>query len=113
MEKLYELRKQRNITQFELAQALNLSQQVLSRYERGEREADYKLLKKIAKYFDVSIDYLLGSSEYYYPDAISSYIPSASTLSEKESSLISLYRKLKPHTQAYVYGIVENLAVQG
>ena len=38
---------------------LTVNQNTISRYETGEREADYKMLIKIADYFDVSIDYLL------------------------------------------------------
>lgn len=57
--RLKELRKQHNITQLKLAMDLGLNQNAISRYENGEREADYKTLIKLANYFDVSIDYLL------------------------------------------------------
>ncbi len=40
-----------------------MSQNTISRYETGEREADYKTLILFADYFDVSIDYLLGRTE--------------------------------------------------
>ena len=42
---------------------LNLSQNSISRYETGQREADYKTLIAIADYFDVSIDYLLERTD--------------------------------------------------
>ncbi len=57
--RLRELRKSRNITQLKLAIDLNMSQNTISRYETGEREAGYAELIRIADYFDVSIDYLL------------------------------------------------------
>ena len=57
--RLKELRKQHNITQIRLAMDLNLNQNSISRYESGEREADYATLIAFADYFDVSIDYLL------------------------------------------------------
>ena len=57
--RLKELRKQRNLTQLKLAMDLNLSQNTISRYETGEREASYNELIKIADYFNVSVDYLL------------------------------------------------------
>ena len=57
--RLRELRKSRNITQLKLALDLNMSQNTISRYETGEREAGYAELIRIADYFDVSIDYLL------------------------------------------------------
>lgn len=57
--RLKELRKQKGISQLKLAMDLSMNQNTISRYETGEREADYKTLIKIADYFNVSIDYLL------------------------------------------------------
>ncbi len=51
------------ITQVNLSMDLNMSQNSISRYETGEREADYKTLILFADYFDVSIDYLLGRTD--------------------------------------------------
>ena len=42
---------------------LNLKQNSISRYENGEREADYSTLIAIADYFNVSVDYLLGRTD--------------------------------------------------
>ena len=61
--RLKELRKSRNISQVKLAMDLNMNQNSISRYETGEREADYATLIAIADYFDVSIDYLLERTE--------------------------------------------------
>ena len=61
--RLKELRKKRKISQLKLALDLNMNQNTVSRYENIEREADYKTLIKIADYFDVSLDYLLGRSD--------------------------------------------------
>ena len=57
--RLKSLRKQRKISQLKLAMDLNMNQNTISRYETGEREADYATLIKFADYFQVSIDYLL------------------------------------------------------
>jgi transcriptional regulator with XRE-family HTH domain len=61
--RLKELRKEKNITQIKLAMDLNMSQNTISRYETGERQAGYDELIKIADYFNVSIDYLLEHSD--------------------------------------------------
>lgn len=61
--RLKQLRKERNISQLKLALDLNMSQNTISRYENMEREADYKTLIKIADYFNISLDYLLGRTE--------------------------------------------------
>lgn len=61
--RLKELRIMRKILQLKLAMDLNMNQNTISRYENLEREADYETLIKIADYFDVSIDYLLGRTD--------------------------------------------------
>ncbi|MBO5009382.1 MAG: helix-turn-helix transcriptional regulator [Clostridia bacterium] len=63
MFKLKELRKERKISQLKLAMDLNMNQNSISRYENEERQADYATLIKLADYFDVSIDYLLGRTK--------------------------------------------------
>ncbi len=66
--KLLELREEKKISQENIAKILGVTRQAYSRYERGERELNYDALVKLSKFFDVSIDYLLGISKYYYPD---------------------------------------------
>ena len=61
--RLKELRKKRGISQVRLALDLNTTQNSISRYETGERQADYDMLIAIADYFGVSIDYLLGRTD--------------------------------------------------
>lgn len=61
--RLKALRKERGVSQVKLAMDLNLSQNSISRYETGVREADYKTLIMLADYFDVSIDYLLERTD--------------------------------------------------
>ena len=61
--RLKELRKLRKISQLKLALDLNMNQNTISRYENLERQADYETLIKIADYFNVSIDYLLGRKD--------------------------------------------------
>lgn len=58
--RLKELRKKRGVSQLKLALDLNMNQNTVSRYETGEREADYAILIQLADYFDVTVDYLLG-----------------------------------------------------
>ena len=61
--RLKKLRKERNISQLKLSIDLNMNQNTISRYENLEREADYETLIKLADYFGVTIDYLLGRTE--------------------------------------------------
>lgn len=55
--------KKRGITQLKHAMDLNISQNTISRYETGEREADYATLIRLADYFNVSLDYLLERTD--------------------------------------------------
>ena len=61
--RLKQLRQKRGISQLKLAMDLGLNQNSISRYESGEREADYQTLIRLADYFNVSIDYLLERTE--------------------------------------------------
>ena len=63
MRRLKELRKRKRISQQALATALDMNQNSISRYETGEREADYKTLIAFADFFNVSIDYLLERTD--------------------------------------------------
>lgn len=54
------LRKSKKLTQVELAKILGISRGALSMYEIGQREPDFATLKRIADFFNVSADYLLG-----------------------------------------------------
>ncbi|MGH0830877.1 helix-turn-helix domain-containing protein [Bacillus pretiosus] len=58
--KIAELRKNQKLSQYDLAERLGFSRGKLANYEQGQREPDYDTLKKIADYFEVSTDYLLG-----------------------------------------------------
>lgn len=56
------LRKERGITQENMANSINTSRSCISNYESGNREPDNETIRIIADYFGVSIDFLLGRS---------------------------------------------------
>lgn len=61
--RLKELRKEKKITQKELADSLGLAQSTIANYEQGIRFPDNAMIKKLADYFSVSLDYLLKRTE--------------------------------------------------
>ena len=61
--RLKEIRKAKGISQIKLAMDLHTTQNTISRYETGEREPGINELIKIADYFNVSVDYLLGRTD--------------------------------------------------
>ncbi len=58
--KLRELRNEEGITQKVLAEKLQISRSALALYELGLRQIPHELIPAIAKYFDVTTDYLYG-----------------------------------------------------
>ncbi len=60
--RLKELRLSNNLTQDGLAEKLSISRSALSLYELGKREPDFDTLCSISKFFNVSVDYLLGNT---------------------------------------------------
>ncbi|MED3888186.1 helix-turn-helix transcriptional regulator [Priestia aryabhattai] len=61
--RIAKLRKEKGLSQYELAERLGFSRGKLANYEQGSRQPDYDTLQLIATYFDVSTDYLLGKSD--------------------------------------------------
>ena len=60
MNRIRELRKERKMTQKELAAHLEIADSTLSYWEMGRYEPDHGHLKELSKFFHVSIDYILG-----------------------------------------------------
>lgn len=67
-ERLTELRKEKGLTQDELGKILGFRDSTISQYETGKRKPDQETLTKIADYFDVTTDYLLGRSDIRKPE---------------------------------------------
>lgn len=62
-ERLIDLRKDAGLTQDELAAILNINKHSISSYEREKSEPPDIIKIEIAKYFEVSVDYLLGITD--------------------------------------------------
>ena len=61
--RLKELRKERGVSQVEIAKMLNMSKMAVSHWEKGNSEPSIEQLKVLAQFFDVSIDYLVGFTD--------------------------------------------------
>lgn len=59
-QRLKYLRKDLNLTQEDLAEKLSISRSTVAGYETERKEPDYTMLEKLADFFNVSVDYLLG-----------------------------------------------------
>lgn len=67
MERLKFLRKEKGFTQEKTANFLKISRVAYNTYELGTRQPDPQMLLKIADYFNVSVDYLLGRTDVKTP----------------------------------------------
>ena len=61
--RIRDLREDNDLTQRQLASVLSCSQQVYSNYELGQRDIPTDILIKLSRFYNVSVDYLLGQSE--------------------------------------------------
>ena len=64
-ERLRQLRKRKGYTQLEMATNIGLTRGQIANYEQGKREPSFETLIKIADFFGVSLDYLLGRDDIY------------------------------------------------
>jgi len=62
--RLKELREEKGLTQKELATLLHLNSVTYLHYEKAQRQPPLELLADIAIFFDVTVDYLLGLTDY-------------------------------------------------
>ena len=94
--KIKDLRKEKNLTQKELAQALSITVSTLSHWECGYQEPNFDDLIMIADYFEVSVDYLLGREDDF--GSISIYrTENSSALSGDEQKIIDAIRENAPY----------------
>lgn len=91
MNRIKELRIEKNISQNDLAELLNTSQQSISFYETGKRDPDTKTLEILSGYFKVSIDYLLCKSNIRSPQKL---LDDYNSLSEDSKKQLEEYIEL-------------------
>ena len=65
--RLKDMREDPDLSQFEVAEYLNMKQPQYSRYERGLRDIPTDILIKLAKLYKTSTDYLLGLTNNHKP----------------------------------------------
>lgn len=85
--RLKELREKTHLSQKQLADKLGISQGTVGNWESGIREPNFQTVTKLAKYFNVSIDYLLGTST---PDS-----------SDDDNTNDSVFFRLKKELEPY------------
>lgn len=104
--RLKELREKHGLNQTGMALILSVSQQTISRVERGDLRIPIDLAVKASKYFEVTVDYFLGiTDEANYAPAISK----AHYLARQHEEFFEEYMKLSTEYQDAVASIVHRL----
>ena len=101
--KLAELRRERNMSQKEFSKVFNVAQNTISQWEQGKRNMDTEILIKLADFFQVTTDYLLGRSETV------SHPARSFDLSASEKLLVKKYRTLPPLSKETLDTVLESL----
>lgn len=95
-ERITQLRKQQNLSQDELAKRASVSRTIIGNYERNANTPSIEVLLKLAKVFNVSIDFLIGEGE------LSSY--------DKEVlKRIDDIERLDPDTKQHLFFLIDNV----
>ena len=101
MNRIRQLREENHMSQVALAMIFSTTQASISKYELEKSLPDLDLVVKMADYFHVSIDYLLGRSPYRETENY--------TLSDKEELCLNLFNNLsqtkKRHAISYMKGL--------
>lgn len=120
IKRLIQLRENKQLKQIEVAKLLNIGTVTYNRYEKGEREPDHKMLNKIANFFNVSTDYLLGLTD--IPYTVDDYIakqkkagmqPVDNQYSADERKIIDMYRQLSEKDKGKIEGRLEEMLDDG
>lgn len=104
--RLRSLRKQDDLNQSVVANALGVARSTISMWESGEREPDFEALEALADYFNVPIST-------FFPSGEGEDINPLSSLSEPERQLLSSYRNLNTEGQSKLLDYADDLVSSG
>lgn len=104
--RIKQLREKRGLIQEILAAELGITQQMLSKYERDVTLIKVDILKKIAVYFNVTTDYLLGISD--VKRDIKGQMKVNETL-DSYYDLIEVYKDLDSYDQEMIWSIIQTV----
>ena len=96
LENLKKLRESKNITQRKLSMDLDVSQELISRYEVGSSFPQPNMIIKIAQYFNCSTDYLLGLTDITTPVKYLSQ-----NIDVKNADILNKYNSLSDEDKKY------------
>lgn len=100
---LKDLLKEHSISQATFAQSIGYTQRAISKWINEQAEPSESAILQTAKYFGISIDYLLGNSDNFTHNAKSA------SPANRETELLSMFRKMNTAQQNRFLGIAEGM----
>ena len=104
-ERIAFLRKEKGLSQRKLMEILEFDN--LSKYEKNQRKPNYEILKRIADFFNVSIDWLLVGEESAIEEKNDSVSSVIGELTSEEIRILQLFRQLSDRDKIKIEGIME------
>ncbi len=102
---LKKLRLERGLSQQQLADILNVTQQAVNKYENHDTEPNLATLKQLADYFNTSVDYIIGRGDIRNSsEPVKEYI-----LTQDEEKLFEYYRQMSRSKQRCLEEVARNL----
>lgn len=102
MERLRELRKEKRLTQTQVGNYLGITVSAYGNYELGQREPSIDMLLKLADYFGVTVDYLLGRDTNTVTNVAPFKTKKIPTLSEEDEDMLNTYLELSDDSKRAV-----------
>lgn len=103
MLRIKELRKEKGISQEELANAINVKNYTIGNWERDRAEPSIEAIMQMADYFEVSTDYILGRSNEI------GLVQTNANLEQDEVQLLDLYRQMNFQDKNQLIGFAKAL----
>lgn len=101
---IIELRKEQGSSQQKLADAIGVSQSTIAQIEKNRNEATASTIRKLATFFNVSADYLLGLEDDF---GARTAAPMGDGLTSEEREIIKKYRELNVHGKKLVNTVID------
>ncbi len=102
MKNLKKLREEKGLSQQRLAELFSVSQQSIYKYENELAEPSIDLLIGLAKYFNTTIDYIVGSSD-------RRYVIENTDISDRDTRHLNAYRRLSGDMQVTLDALIEKI----
>lgn len=104
MLRLFELRTERKLSQRAIAQKLHISQGTYNNWEHSKTQPSIEQLIEISRFFNVSVDYLIGNADDY------GLINVKDNLAPEQRKMLQLFDRLDPDTKTALIALLHSIA---